>query len=72
MTTRKLRFAIFGNIYQPKKSVSIQKILACLAQHEAEAYIERNFYTFITEGQQLPLKDVNVFDNDQFDADFAI
>ena len=72
MTTRKLRFAIFGNIYQPKKSVSIQKILACLSQHEAEAYIERNFYTFITEGQQLPLKDVNVFDNDQFEADFAI
>ena len=72
MTMRKLRFAIFGNIYQPKKSVSIQKILACLAQHEAEAYIERNFYTFITEGQQLPLKDVNVFDDDQFEADFAI
>lgn len=72
MTTRKLRFAIFGNIYQPKKSVSIQKILACLSQHEAEAYIERNFYTFITEGQQLPLKDVNVFDDDKFEADFAI
>jgi NAD+ kinase len=72
MTTRKLRFAIFGNIYQPKKSVSIQKILACLSQHEAEAYIERNFYTFITEGQQLPLKGVSVFDNDQFEADFAI
>ena len=72
MTTRKLRFAIFGNIYQPKKSVSIQKILACLSQHEAEAYIERNFYTFITEGQQLPLTDVKVFDNDQFEADFAI
>ena len=72
MSTRKLRFAIFGNIYQPKKSVSIQKILACLSQHEAEAYIERNFYTFITEGQQLPLKDVNVFDDDQFEADFAI
>ena len=72
MSTRKLRFAIFGNIYQPKKSVSIQKILACLSQHEAEAYIERNFYTFITEGQQLPLTDVKVFDNDQFEADFAI
>ena len=72
MSTRKLRFAIFGNIYQPKKSVSIQKILACLSQHEAEAYIERNFYTFITEGQQLPLTDVKVFENDQFEADFAI
>ena len=72
MTTRKFRFAIFGNIYQPKKSVSIQKILACLSQHEAEIFIERNFYTFITEGQQLPLSGVHVFDDSQFEADFAI
>lgn len=72
MTTRKFRFAIFGNIYQPKKSVSIQKILACLSQHEAEIFIERNFYTFITEGQQLPLNGVHVFDDSQFEADFAI
>ena len=72
MTTRKLRFAIFGNIYQPKKSVSIQKILACMALHEDEVYIERAFYTFITEGQQLPLSGVHVFDDSQFEADFAI
>ena len=72
MTTRKFRFTIFGNIYQPKKSVSIQKILACLLQREAEIYIERNFYTFITEGQQLPLSGVHVFDDSQFEADFAI
>ena len=69
---RKLRFAIFGNVYQPKKSVSIQKILACLSQYEAEVFIEREFYTFITEGQQMSLKGVNVFDNNQFEADFAI
>ncbi len=69
---RKLRFAIFGNIYQPKKSVSIQKILACLSEYEADVYIEREFYTFITEGQQMSLKGVNVFDNNQFEADFAI
>ncbi len=72
MTTRKLRFAIFGNIYQPKKSVSIQKILACMALHEDEVYIERAFYTFITEGQQLPISGVRVFDDNNFEADFAI
>ena len=72
MSTRKLRFAIFGNIYQPKKSVSIQKILACLSQYEAEVFVEREFYTFITEGQQMSLKGVNVFDNNQFEVDFAI
>ena len=69
---RKLSFAIFGNIYQPKKSVSIQKILACLSEYEADVYIEREFYTFITEGQQMSLDGVNVFDNNQFEADFAI
>ena len=72
MSMRKLRFAIFGNVYQPKKSVSIQKILACLSEYEADVYIEREFYTFITEGQQMSLKGVNVFDNNQFEADFAI
>ena len=55
MTTRKFRFAIFGNIYQPKKSVSIQKILACLSQHEAEIFIEKSeqgdWNDWLTEAQ---------------------
>lgn len=72
MTTRKLRFAIFGNVYQPKKSVSVQKLLACLSQHEADIYVEREFYTFITETQQMSLNGVNVFDDHHFEADFAI
>ena len=45
MASRKLRFAIFGNTYQPKKSVSIQKLLACLSARQAEVFIEREFYT---------------------------
>ncbi len=72
MVTRKLRFAIFGNIYQPKKSVSIKKILACLSANKAEVSMERQFYTFLTDGQQLPVEGVHVFDGEDFDADFAI
>ncbi len=72
MTSRKLRFAIFGNVYQPKKSVSIQKLLACLSARQAEVYIEREFFTFITSGQRLPLGDVQVFEGDDFDVDFVI
>ena len=41
MTSRKLRFAIVGNTYQAKKSASVQKILNCLAMHEAEVCMER-------------------------------
>ncbi|MBQ8064867.1 MAG: NAD kinase [Prevotella sp.] len=72
MALRKLRFAIFGNTYQPKKSVAISKILACLAERQAEISIEREFYTFLTEGQRLDVGPVQVFDNSQFAADFVI
>ena len=69
---RKLRFAIFGNTYQPKKSASIQKILACLSQRKAEVFVEREFYGFLTDGQQFPVDGVRVFDGSDFSADFAI
>jgi NAD+ kinase len=72
MASRKLRFAIFGNTYQPKKSVSVQKLLACLTQRKADVCIEREFYDFITTGQHLPLNDVQVIDGSDFDADFVI
>ena len=72
MASRKLKFAIFGNTYQPKKSVSIQKLLVCLAQRQADVCIEREFYDFITTGQRLPLGDVQVIDGSDFKADFVI
>ena len=72
MISRKLRFAIFGNTYQPKKSVSIQKLLACLSARQAEVFIEREFYTFLTNGQRLPVEGVSVFDQSDFSADFVV
>ena len=72
MASRKLRFAIFGNTYQPKKSVSIQKILASLSEHEADVFMEREFYDFLQNGQQLRIEVTNVFDGNDFDADFVI
>ena len=72
MASRKLKFAIFGNTYQPKKSVSIQKLLVCLAQRQADVCIEREFYDFITTGQRLPLGDVQVIGGSDFKADFVI
>ena len=64
MVSRKLRFAIFGNTYQPKKSVSVQKLLACLTQRQAEVCIEREFYEFLTAGQRLPIDNVQVIEGD--------
>lgn len=68
----KLRFAIFGNEYQPKKSTAIQKIVALLQQREADIYIDRPFYDFLTLGQHLDISVTSVFDGDDFSADFAV
>ena len=72
MTSRKLRFAIVGNTYQAKKSASVQKILNCLAMHEAEVCMEREFHRFLVQGQHLSLDGIEVFDANDFEADFVV
>lgn len=72
MKKDKMRFAIFGNQYQPKKSQAVFKIVAILQQYEAEIYMDKPFYDFITEGQHLEINVNGVFEKDDFEADFAI
>lgn len=72
MKKDKISFAIFGNQYQTKKSQAVFKIIAILQQYDAEIYVDRPFYEFITEGQHMDINVTGVFDNDGFQADFAI
>lgn len=72
MSQRKLRFAVFGNEYQARKSASFQKILSYLSDHDADVYIERTFYEFLTTREHLPVAASGVFDDSSFDADFVI
>lgn len=69
---RRLRFALFGNEYQSKKSAAIQKILSCLSERKAEVYVDRPFYEFLTERQQLDVAAAGVFDGYNFDVDYAV
>ena len=71
MSGRTLRFAVFGNEYQGKKSVAIQKILSALSSRGAVVAIDRPFYDFLL-AEHVDIKDAKVFDADAFDADFAI
>lgn len=72
MEQRKLRFALFGNEYQAKKSTAIQKILSFLSEREAAVYVERAFYDFITQQQHLPLEVTSVFDELDVAVDYVI
>ena len=68
----RLKFALFGNIYQTKKSASIQKVLACLSNHDAEIYVDKEYYDFLTLDQQISVDANGVFDGNDFEADFVI
>ena len=72
MTSRKLRFALFGNVYQAKKSASIQKILSFLAERNADGYVEKEFYDFLTHNQHLRVDATEVIEGQDFEADFAL
>lgn len=72
MSQRKLKFALFGNIYQAKKSASIQNVLSCLSEFGAELSVDKEYYEFLTEQQQLDVPAGSIFSGNDFQADFAI
>lgn len=72
MTRQPLKFAIFGNEYQAKKSTSIEKILDYLVQKSAEIYVENAYYEFLTRSQHIDVKAAGVFEDYNFDVDYVI
>lgn len=72
MKFSRLRFAIFGNTYQTKKSASIRKVLSCLKSHDAEVYMDSDYYAFLLATGEFEMDDVKVFEDDDFDTDFVI
>lgn len=71
-TQRRLKFALFGNIYQAKKSAAIQKVLSVLTEAGDELIIDAEYYKFLKDGQQLDVPTKGVFEGSDFEADFAI
>ena len=72
MEHRKLRFALFGNIYQARKSASIQNVLTTIANYGAELYVDMEYYYFLKDNQRLNVPATKVFTEDDFEADFVI
>ena len=76
---QKLRFALFGNEYQTKKSASMALLLNCLHRRGAEVFVERTFYDFLKREENGERRveselweGVRVFDKLDFPADYAI
>lgn len=70
---RKLRFALFGNVFQAKKSSSVQKLLCLLEERQADLQVDATFYRFLTEDLQIAVPaSARVLTDDDFEADFLI
>lgn len=72
MGSRKFKFALFGNIYQTKKSANIQNIMSYLSRRDAEVCVEKKFYDFLVGAGKLRPGSVEVFEGSDFTADFVI
>ena len=66
------KFALFGNIYQAKKSAHVLRLLSILGQHQAEVYIENEFYQYLTKDQKLDISVAGVFEGSDFEADMVL
>lgn len=67
-----MKFAIFGNTYQAKKSSHAETLFKLLEKHGAEVYVCRDFHRFLISDLKLNVHTAGLFDGDDFSADMVI
>ena len=66
------RIAIFGNVYQSKKSALVQNLLTLLNDRHAHIGIDVAFCRFLSESMRMDVHYDTLIGEDDFDADVAI
>lgn len=69
---QKLRFALFGNVYQAKKSASVRQLITLLTERNADLYVDTAFYNYLTEALDIRFRPSGLIDGCDFQADIAI
>ena len=67
-----MKFAIFGNTYQAKKSSHALRLFQLLRRQKAEICMCRDFYQFLTTELKMDIHADHLFDGNDFDADMVI
>ena len=66
------KFALFGNVYQAKKSAHVLRLLSILEKYQAEVYVQKEFFQFLTKEQKMDLQVAGTFEEDNFEADMVL
>lgn len=72
MPMRKLRFAIFGNTFQARKSACVQRLFSILEERKADLLIDRAFHDYLAAQPGTVVQPAGLIDGNNFAADFAI
>lgn len=72
MTQKPIKFAIFGNIYQTKKSAAIRQVLSCLDELGVDLEFDKEYYNYLKEVGLIDIPRARVFTGGEFEADFVI
>ena len=69
---KKLKFALFGNVYQERKAAAVQKFLAICQQRGADIVMTEQFHAFLRDTLQIAVPRCEVVTDGDFTADYAI
>lgn len=72
MESKKFKIALFGNVYQEKKSMAVQKLLATATELDMDIAIVEGFYNFLKDCMQIEIPKCEIIKNNDFNADLAI
>lgn len=64
--------AVFGNIFQQKKSASVQNLLALLAEEGEQILIDKAFHDYLTGVLNVQMPPCQIISTDDFEADVAV
>ena len=67
-----MKFAIFGNCYQQKKSFHATRLFQLLGEKDAEIYVDEKFYHFLASCVEINTPIAGLITDDHFTADLVI
>ncbi|MDE5739140.1 MAG: NAD(+)/NADH kinase, partial [Bacteroidaceae bacterium] len=70
--TKKLKFALFGNVYQKRKSAAVQKFIAIASERKAEIAMPELFHQFLTDNLKIRVPACEIIKDNRFDADYVV
>lgn len=70
--TKRLKFALFGNVHQERKSAAVQKFLAIAAERKAELAIPEQFHQFLKENLKIHVPACEIITTNEFTADYVV